>query len=550
MDINFEKGTVILFGKSTKLETLIKKFTQLSGEQVYHFLINRGIQLPRRINCMALISVLNKRIKKLNSNSLSKDYFTRLQYYKSFSEQQLFSLFTKICNDDNAFDEYRYNLFELILTNFVALDLNDGELVYVKNLKKQTTEPFPQYFNYVSGACLEQTTTFDGQDVEVLKETLVNSASNQEIFDIAGKYGIDLPQRLKKEEYEEFIYDYMQKNGTYNDEIAEELKQMNITQLTTFCNRVNIPMHPNMNKDEMVLYLFYFLDKCTMDYTSVKRIETPKKYEPLEFTVNLRVVSNFGRVEAQKVIFYDESQDSDEEDVNLALNPTDEDVVDESVKEQYQKEQEEALALKEAKKKKPSDLEILEEAKKEEESTDPVVFERQEPAPGIVEEDTDKLDSSFIKTDEDENEEASLEESLIQEENSGEAIEANDSNESEESLEDQLAKASEEAYYEEDPQEYMVYDDEGNETIIYVDENNNIIDPSRISEDGHLIEEEPAEPVEEEPQFDVTKITVNDEYNSKKIQAVGKSKGPLIAYCTVFGIIGIVLIYLLFAFLL
>ena len=89
MDINLEKGTVTIFGKTGKLDTLIRKFAMLSGEQVYHFLVNRGIQLPRKMNCLALISVLNKRIKFLNSKSLSKDYFTRLQYYNSFTEQQL-----------------------------------------------------------------------------------------------------------------------------------------------------------------------------------------------------------------------------------------------------------------------------------------------------------------------------------------------------------------------------------------------------------------------------------------------------------------------------
>ena len=544
MDFKFEKGTVILFGKSTKLDTLIKKFTQLSGEQVYHFLINRGIQLPRKMNCMALISVLNKRIKKLNSNSLAKDYFARLQYYKYFTEQQLFALFTKICNDENAFLEYRYNLFNLILTNFVALDLNDGELVYVKNLKKQTTESFPQYFNYISGACLEQTNTFDGQDIDILKDKLVDSASNQDLYDMAGKYGIDINQRLKREEYEEFIFDYMKANNTYNEELAEEIRQMNITQLTTFCNRVDIPMHPNMNKQEIVTYLFYFLEKCTMDYTSVKRIETPKNYEPLEFSVDLKVVSNFGRNEPKKVIYYNEAEDNEADDFNLVLDPTDDDVIDEEVKANYKKEQEE-LQEAEAKKKNPTDLEILAKAKEEKENDDPLIFERENPEPGIVEEtkDDNVLDSSIIgDPDSESNEDNETIEPTIDET----TIEEN----KEEVLSNDL-EATEEVINEESLPEEIEVSPELEEQIVYVDEDGNIIDPSTLEHDGVSFDsnEEPQEEIKEEKDtFDVSKITINDEYNSKKIQNVGKSKVPLISTCVVLGIMGVIALYIFIAF--
>ena len=85
MDINLEKGTIIIFGKSSKLSTIISKFSSLSGEQAYSFFTNRGIQIPRLLNVMALRSVINDRIKWVNSNTLSKDYFQRLKYYPHFT---------------------------------------------------------------------------------------------------------------------------------------------------------------------------------------------------------------------------------------------------------------------------------------------------------------------------------------------------------------------------------------------------------------------------------------------------------------------------------
>ena len=53
-----------------------------------------------------MISILNDKLKLLNSNSLSKDYFIRLQHYSSFSELQLYNLYKEIATFDD-FKNYR-----------------------------------------------------------------------------------------------------------------------------------------------------------------------------------------------------------------------------------------------------------------------------------------------------------------------------------------------------------------------------------------------------------------------------------------------------------
>jgi len=355
MDINFEKGTITLFGKSSKFDTLIRKFAMLSGEQAYHFLVNRGIQLPRMMNCLALMSVLNRRIKFLNSNSLSKDYFTRLQYYSAFTEQQLFNLFVKICNDPDSFYAYRYNLFKLILTNFVAMDFSDGELTYVKNLKKASIESFEQYYNYISGAGLEQEDTFDGQKQDLVFKTLEFSASNQEIYDIAGKYGIEIPQSLKKEEFINYIVWYMMQNGTYNEEIYEGLNEMTVAQLDTYSERTGIPMSSTLSKKEIINYLIYLLSNGEFERTSVKRFIIPDEYKPFEFKVDLKAVSVFGNGKPKKVIHY-AGEETDTEEFNQVLIKEEEEEAEAlAIAEEEKLKEEEALKAKE-----------LEEAKVEE----------------------------------------------------------------------------------------------------------------------------------------------------------------------------------------
>jgi len=532
MDINYDKNTISIYGKNMKIETVLKKLTQLSGEQAYHFLTNRGIQLPRKMNSLALISVLNRKIKFLHSNSLSKDYFTRLQYYKYFTEQQLFNLYLKIANTDDDFYLYRYNLYKLIITNFVALDLNDGELTYLINLKKNKVESFEQYFNYISGSALEQENTFDGQDIDLLKEQLPNSASNQEIFDIAGKYGIDLPQRLKKDDFLAFIIYYMKKNNTYNEEINEELQGMTISQLTTYARRTAIPMQPSMSKSELITYMFYFIEQCEIEQTSVRRIELPEEFNPLEFTVDLTAVTTFKDSDSKKVIHYE--NDSDDKDAFLEIlrkaQEEEEDEIEEEIEEEVKPSLEEA---------KPNEITLA--------SNDNNVDNENEVVEHINQEANENNITDDISADE------AL--AVINEDTSGEPIE--DINEEEAS--DDISDPVEEADLDDNEANEEVL-----EQVVYVDENGNEIDPNlvegsddisdeeiqKLLEENNLINNENEEVVEEKTiNINVNGVMKNEQYGSKKLEKLARGNGRLIALIISAGIALLVLVFCIWALL-
>lgn len=311
MDVNLEKKTITIFGKSERLETLVNKLASLSGEQVYSLFEGRGIAVPRKMNCMALTSVINNRLKTLHASELSKDYFLRLNYYKDFSEIQLYNLFKTICDTKEYFKEYRQNLFRLILINFVGLNLTDGEVNYLKGVKKLTMEKFDDYFQYISSMCQEQENTFDGQNLEALQEMLANSSSSQEILDLGDKYGITIPTTLKKSELVGFMKDYLYQKGELNKTLEAEIELSTVTGLNNICKRYRIPMSSNMTKTELLSYLFYFLSQCEIVTTSVRRIESLPMYEPLNFTLDLTVFRGFLKDDTRRVIRY-EGDENDE----------------------------------------------------------------------------------------------------------------------------------------------------------------------------------------------------------------------------------------------
>lgn len=311
MDINIEKNSITLFGKNEKLDVLVNRLAQLSGDQLYSFFSNRGIALPRKMNIMALTSVINIRLKTLHASELSKDYFQRLLYYKDFSETQMFNLFKLICNNNEYFKMYRRNFWQLVLLNYVGLNLLDGEIKYLKDLKKLSVNNFENYFQYISSCCQEQDNTFDGQDMDNLRELLVNSASHQDILDVANKYGLELTTTLKKYELIEYMKYYLSKLGELNTNLEVEIDSSTLAGLNNLCKKYRIPMSSNMTKNELVSYLFYILSQCEITTTSMNRIESLKMYEPLEFSIDFSLIRGFNRDDSKRIIHY-EGEENDE----------------------------------------------------------------------------------------------------------------------------------------------------------------------------------------------------------------------------------------------
>lgn len=336
MDVNLEKGTITLFGKTEKIESLINKLSNLNGEQVYSLFADRGIAIPRKMNCMALTSVINNRLKTLHASELSKDYFARLTHYKYFSELQLYNLYKSICDTNEYFKEYRQNLFRLILMNFVGLNLTDGEINYLKGIKKLPIKSFDEYFQYISSMCQEQENTFDGQELEALQESLCNASLSQEIVDLGLKYGIEIPTTLKKNELIDYMKEYLKTAGELTRNLEIEIEASSVNGLNSLCRKYRIPMSSNMTKQELVSYLFYYLSQCEIDTTTVKRIERTSIYEPLEFTVDLSVFKGFVADDTVRIIRYENDEEDEfplinQEEIGYIVVNTDEE--DESIEE-------------------------------------------------------------------------------------------------------------------------------------------------------------------------------------------------------------------------
>lgn len=351
MEYNQESKTLIIFNKRRKLETVINSLVNLSSKQIEGFFMPRGIQFPRKIHYLAMVKVLNERIKKINSLSLSKDGFEKLCHYPNFTEYQLMNLFGKICTQ-NDYLEYRKTIWELLFLNYATINLSDGEVQYLINLKKQGAEDFATYSTNLSRIGLDLKDEFDGCSKNILPDAFRYVYTNEDIANMAKTYGITVNQHLKKEELLACVKALMKKRKKLTNALSKELDEMTIGQLNSFCEVHKLCVSSNLRKDELVYYFLYLLDNIEISTLNIKRILGTNEITPLAFTVDLDVVQPFGRGPAKKIIYFDTDEDGFidevEEPMNNEIPPMEEENIEEIV-EEIKEEIEEKTVVEEVK---------------------------------------------------------------------------------------------------------------------------------------------------------------------------------------------------------
>ena len=305
MEYIADNQIVVVFSKKIGLETIAAKLSELNAEQIYNFFINREIKLPRRLNSFALISVLNSSILKLNSHSLNKESFAKLDFYNELSDYQLTSIFNKIC-DSNDYVLYRRNLWKLIIVNCKNINLHDGEIQKLINLKKESIEDFDIFVNRINQCAEDLIDELDCIPQKKIETNLLTTYSQDEIKGLAAKYGISIPNRLKKDELLEYIKKILKLKRKLTNVLEQELSTMTVVQLNSFCQLHKIELSTNIKKNELI-YLFMFLIK-ELNLPQLNISLNDMNIKPIEFSVNLELVDIFKRKPPTQVIFLKDTE--------------------------------------------------------------------------------------------------------------------------------------------------------------------------------------------------------------------------------------------------
>ncbi len=314
------KDAVLIYSKKIGMSTIVNKLADLSGEQVSGFFYTRKIRLPRKLNVMALVGALNDRIKELNSLSLSKDAFEKLQYYPEFTEYQLQVLFEKVGTEED-FLKYRRYLWTLIIRNYDSLQLMDGEAQYLLNVRKQKIDSVSAYFTRINSCSMDLDKEFDGCPIINMENLLKNSFSQEEIRNLGKKYDIVIPNRLKKDELNNYVKLIMKSRKKLTKALETEIDGMTVVQLNSFCQLQQILLSATLKKEELVYLFLFLIHQSEFETLNLPFLIDYDFSKPLEFKVDLSVVDAFGRGEPKKVIYYDEPEEEPEEPEEVEEKP-------------------------------------------------------------------------------------------------------------------------------------------------------------------------------------------------------------------------------------
>ena len=309
-----DKKSVTVADSVFSTEEAVTRLAALSAKQIKSFFAQIK-PLPRRIHCLALVSVLNERIKTLNSFSLSKDAFTKLQQYSQYTEYLLQTLFVKIAQEGD-FLKYRRCFWRLVLENASLIGLLDGQLAYLLQEESQEMESFEIYSMAIASVSLDFEAEFDGQPVSSLPTTLKMLYSAEEIHELSEKYGITLPRRLKKETYLEIIKQMLVQKRRWTKTTEEQLSNLTVAQLDVFCMEQKLNLCASLKKEALMELFLFYLKQQQMDHLKPFSLWTDD-ITPLVFEVDLQKIAPFGRGEPQPIIHYEENMQPETDSVDF-----------------------------------------------------------------------------------------------------------------------------------------------------------------------------------------------------------------------------------------
>ncbi|MDE6946883.1 MAG: hypothetical protein K2P14_06860 [Anaeroplasmataceae bacterium] len=302
-----DKEIIVIFNKRMGLDTVASKLALLNGEQIKKFFMERTVKIPRKLNAMALTSALNESIKMLNSHSLTKDAFSKLENYANYTEFQLQNLFEKIGSQEDYF-LYRKNLWKLLIRNHIGINLLDGEVTRLINTKKYAMDSFINFEKAIFEVTLDLAKEFDAYPASKFEELLKLSFSQEEIRILALKYGFDIPARLKKDDLLQYVRAMMKARRKLTLALQRELKDMTIVQLNTFCQLQNLGISSNMKKEELIALFLFLARQAKFPKIEAKNLLGMSFTMPLKFRVDMDVIDNFKRGVPKKVILLEEEE--------------------------------------------------------------------------------------------------------------------------------------------------------------------------------------------------------------------------------------------------
>ena len=278
MKLKMEENILVVSHKVRDLEKVLEKLVSKDSKKVAAYLVENA-SLPRELRISALRLVLNDYVKMAKELVLSDEFMYRLNWYEKFSEYQLVNFWNILATSNaNVFDaekeavRFKRTFYLLLIMNAEEVGIQDKHIDELMKLKtpESTIESFAEFMSESDGAFYDYEYNFDGMSYEDFKTTLKKCSTVADIRNIAAKYDINVPKRLKKEELVALVLDGLRRQGKVEDDTEAQLKKMSAISLQRFAKVNGIKASTEMKKDDIIEFVMNRID------TSSKAVRKPR----------------------------------------------------------------------------------------------------------------------------------------------------------------------------------------------------------------------------------------------------------------------------------
>ena len=310
MKVKVDENVLVCSNNTHDLNKVLDNLAAKDSQKVAAFLVEKA-SLPRELRMWALRLVLNDYIKMAKELVLSDEFMYRLNWYEKFSEYQLVNFWNiLVTSNANVFNEekevirFKKAFYLLLLKNASTVEFSDTDLDELRAIKSSATsiESFKEFLSESDAAFYDYECNFDGMSYEDFKTTLKKCSTVADIRNIAAKYDINVPKRLKKEELVALVLEGLRRQGKADENTEAQLKKMSAITLQRHAKVNGVKASTEMKKDDIIEFIMNRIESSKV--VQKPRVELESLPELLEF--------KFSKDYLREVNIVDDEDDNDE----------------------------------------------------------------------------------------------------------------------------------------------------------------------------------------------------------------------------------------------
>lgn len=273
-------------GQDMAINEVISILSKVPSYEIVELFGKSNKLIPREARMRVLRSVLDEEVRKvrIRNISLSDEVSHRLNWYNNYSEFQLQELIPLFNDPSNVLTKYFIEDTWLMLLQIApALGVTDQELedlihsaIAKRNDSLETARDFNKTLDSIFG---DRKKEIDGIPEKTFRDTLENSSTVAELRNLAKKYKINVPSRVKKAELIELILDYLESKKKINrEELKAELSKKSVIQIQRFAKDNDIKASTELKKSEIIEYIVGNFEHPKQEVIDLPEFNLPSRF--------------------------------------------------------------------------------------------------------------------------------------------------------------------------------------------------------------------------------------------------------------------------------